>query len=94
MYLSSTNSRKLYLSTVRLTGKLTLLIHCPLDGEAYSGTQCTAQKFQAFLSTQGLVSSMSGVGNCYDNAVAESFFGLLKRERLHSQQYLTRAEAR
>lgn len=42
----------------------------------------------------GLVNSMSGVGNCYDNAVAESFFGLLKRERVHRRRYRTRAEAR
>jgi len=58
------------------------------------GTQYTAHEFQAFLSTQGMVSSMSGVGNCYDNAVAESFFGLLKRERVHRRRYRTRAEAR
>ncbi|MCA9498062.1 MAG: IS3 family transposase, partial [Nitrospira sp.] len=36
----------------------------------------------------------SGVGNCYGNAVAESFFGLLKRERVHRRRYRTRAEAR
>jgi putative transposase len=58
------------------------------------GTQYTSQEFQAFLQTQGIVSSMSGVGNCYDNAVAESFFGLLKRERVYRRQYRTRAEAR
>lgn len=37
---------------------------------------------------------MSGVGNCYDNAVAESFFGLLKRERVYRRRYRTRAAAR
>ena len=58
------------------------------------GTQYTAQEFQAFLQAHGIVSSMSGVGNCYDNAVAESFFGLLKRKRVHRRQYGTRAEAR
>ncbi len=58
------------------------------------GAQYTAHEFQVFLKTHGLVSSMSGVGNCYDNAVAESFFGLLKRERVHRRSYLTRAEAR
>ena len=58
------------------------------------GTQYTAEEFQAFLSKHGIVSSMSGVGNCYDNAVAESFFGLLKRERVYRRRYQTRAEAR
>ena len=37
---------------------------------------------------------MSAVGNCADNAAAESFFGMLKRERVNRRQYLTRAEAR
>jgi len=36
---------------------------------------------------------MSGAGNCYDNAVAESFFALLKRERVHRRHYRTRVEA-
>ena len=58
------------------------------------GTQYTAQECQTFLQAHGIVSSMSGVGNCYDNAVAESFFGLLKRERVNRRQYRTRAEAR
>lgn len=58
------------------------------------GTQYTAYEFQAFLTTHGMVSSMSGVGDCYDNAVAESFFGLLKRERVHRYRYRTRVEAR
>jgi putative transposase len=37
---------------------------------------------------------MSGAGNCYDNAAAESFFATLKRERVHRRHYRTRAEAR
>ena len=58
------------------------------------GTQYTADEVQEFLGKHGIVSSMSGVGNCYDNAVAESFFGLLKRERVNRRRYVTRAEAR
>ncbi|MCA9473458.1 MAG: IS3 family transposase [Nitrospira sp.] len=58
------------------------------------GTQYTAHEFQAFLHYHGIVSSMSGVGNSYDNAVAESFFGLLKRERVNRRRYDTRADAR
>ena len=37
---------------------------------------------------------MSAVGSCADNAAAESFFGVLKRERVNRRQYRTRAEAR
>ena len=37
---------------------------------------------------------MSSSGNCYDNAVVESFFGLLKRERVNRLRYHTREEAR
>jgi transposase InsO family protein len=37
---------------------------------------------------------MSGTGNCYDNAVAESFFATLKRERVHRCHYRTRAQAK
>ncbi len=37
---------------------------------------------------------MSRRGNCHDNAVAESFFNLLKRERIRRRAYKTRPEAR
>lgn len=58
------------------------------------GTQYTSAEYQRFLAEHGIVSSMSGVGSCYDNAVAESFFGLLKRERVNRRRYRTRADAR
>lgn len=38
--------------------------------------------------------SMSRKGNCYDNAVQESFFGTLKTELVHHEHYATRAQAR
>jgi len=37
---------------------------------------------------------MTAVGSCADNTAAESFFGMLKRERVNRRQYRTRAEAR
>jgi len=37
---------------------------------------------------------MSSTGNCYDNAVVESFFAVLKRERVNRVRYRTRDEAR
>ncbi|HSL05180.1 MAG TPA: IS3 family transposase, partial [Nitrospiraceae bacterium] len=41
-----------------------------------------------------MICSMSAVGSGADNAAAESFFGVLKRERVNRRQYRTRAEAR
>jgi len=41
-----------------------------------------------------LAHSMSRRGRCHDNAVAESFFNLLKRERIRSKVYCSRDEAR
>ena len=58
------------------------------------GSQYTSYEYQQFLETHGIISSMSAVGSCYDNAAAESFFGLLKRERVNRRKYVTRAEAR
>jgi putative transposase len=58
------------------------------------GSQYTSHEYQLFLSTHGIVSSMSAVGSCYDNAAAESFFGVLKRERVNRKHYMTRSEAR
>ena len=58
------------------------------------GVQFSSHDWQAFLKEHGLVASMSRRGNCYDNAVAESFFQLLKRERIRRKIYLTREEAR
>ena len=58
------------------------------------GSQYTSHEYQCFLKDHNITSSMSAVGSCYDNAAAESFFGLLKRERVNRRRYVTRAEAR
>ncbi|MEN4600734.1 IS3 family transposase [Pantoea agglomerans] len=58
------------------------------------GSQYTSHEWQSFLKTHGLEGSMSRRGNCHDNAVAESFFQLLKRERIKKKIYGTREEAR
>ena len=44
------------------------------------GVQYTADDYRAALDTHGMICSMSGKGDCWDNAVVESFFGCLKRE--------------
>ncbi|MBO0639775.1 IS3 family transposase [Pantoea agglomerans] len=58
------------------------------------GRQYTSHEWQSFLKSHGLEGSMSRRGNCHDNAVAESFFQLLKRERIKKKIYGTREEAR
>ena len=57
-------------------------------------TQYTSEDFQRLLADQGITCSMSRRGNCHDNAVAESFFQLLKRERIRRRIYPDRAAAR
>jgi putative transposase len=58
------------------------------------GSQYAAKAYRDALDEHGLVPSMSGKGNCYDNAVKESFFHTLKTELVHRQQYPTREKAR
>ena len=58
------------------------------------GSQFTSMDWASFLKAHNLEHSMSRRGNCHDNAVAESFFNLLKRERIRRRTYKTRAEAR
>ncbi len=58
------------------------------------GSQYTSHEWQVFLKQHNLECSMSRRGNCHDNAVAESFFQLLKRERIKKKIYSNRSEAR
>ena len=58
------------------------------------GSQFTSGDYQRLLKKYSLVSSMSAVGHCADNAACEGFFGLLKRERVNHQRYRTQDEAR
>ena len=58
------------------------------------GCQFTSDEYQHFLAAHHITCSMSAVGSGADNAAAESFFGVLKRERVNRRQYQTRAEAR
>ena len=58
------------------------------------GSQYCSKDFQEMLKTHKMKSSMSRKGDCWDNAVAESFFGSLKTERVFFTNYKTRQEAR
>jgi putative transposase len=66
----------------------TVLIHSD------QGSQFSSYEWQAFLKEHNLKQSMSRRGNCHDNAVVESFFQLLKRERIKRKTYATRSKAR
>ncbi len=58
------------------------------------GSQYASKEFQKLLKNVGAKCSMSGKGNCYDNAVAESFFNSLKTESLKEHNFKTREEAK
>jgi len=57
------------------------------------GSQYCSYEYRSLLKRFGLVVSMSGRGNCYDNAPMESFWGILKQELVHHRHYHTRREA-
>lgn len=65
------------------------LIHHTDQGRQYSSAA-----YVEMLKKHGMVQSMSRRGNCYDNAVAESFFSSLKNELVHHCSFKTREEAR
>jgi transposase InsO family protein len=58
------------------------------------GSQYAAGEYRQLLSNAGMRASMSGTGNCYDNAPMESFFHTLKVELVHQRRWATRDEAR
>lgn len=58
------------------------------------GSQYGSKDWENFCKSHGLLTSMSRRGNCWDNAVAESFFSSLKKERIRKTVYRTRAEAK
>jgi len=58
------------------------------------GSQFGSDDFARWCKEHHLVPSMSRRGNCYDNAVAESFFSSLKKERIKQKIYSTREAAK
>jgi transposase InsO family protein len=58
------------------------------------GSQYASGAFRSLLREHGITCSMSGRGNCYDNAAMESFFATLKKELIHQEDYVTRGAAR
>jgi len=58
------------------------------------GAQYASNSHRALLKSHGIIQSMSRKGNCWDNAVSESFFHTLKNELIHHRQFKTRSEAK
>jgi putative transposase len=78
----------LLMAVWRCQPKQSVTVHSDQD------SQFSSYDWQAFLKAHNLEASMSRRGNCYDNAVAESFFQLLRRERIRRRVYNTREEAK
>ena len=57
------------------------------------GSQYCSQEYRNLMERSGLRSSMSGKGNCFDNAPMESFWGTLKQELVHHRHYRSRQDA-
>ncbi len=66
----------------------------PLLHHSDRGVQYTSARYRALLDAHGVAMSMSRTGNCYDNAMVESFWGKLKTEMAHHEHFATREEAR
>jgi transposase InsO family protein len=74
-----------------------VMLRRPLEGLVFHsdrGVQYASEVFRAELRKVRMLQSMSRKGDCWDNAVAESFFGILKRELVYHETYRTRTEAR
>jgi putative transposase len=76
------------MALVRRRGPLHGLVH-----HSDRGSQYASGDYQAVLAAEGIVCSMSRRGNCWDNAVAESFFATLKVELVHDASWATRQAA-
>ena len=77
--------------------KAALTRRCPDDALLHHsdrGSQYTSTRYRDALAANAITVSMSRKGNCWDNAVAESFFATLKNELVHRRTWKTRAELR
>lgn len=76
---------------------MAIIRRCPKESLLHHsdrGSQCCGEEYQRTLKINGIQCSMSRKGDCWDNAVMESFFATLKKELIHRQKYETRASAR
>jgi putative transposase len=65
----------------------------PIVVHSDRGSQYASELFRSLIALYDCIQSMSRRGNCWDNAVAESFFGTLKQELIHRNHYTSRIQA-
>lgn len=90
--LSRRLTRELALRALRMA----LVIRNPPPGliqHTDRGCQYASHEYRQVLAAAGIQQSMSRVGDCWDNAVSESFFASIKKELIHRESYATRTEA-
>lgn len=87
--LTSELSKQALRDAIKRRGNVKGLLHHSDQGKEYY-----ASDYQELLKENEIVCSMSRKGNCWDNAVMESFFHSLKVEQVNHDDYRTRAEAR
>jgi putative transposase len=66
----------------------------PLIHHSDRGVQYTSEDYMHLMESHNMQPSMSRKGNCWDNAVAESFWSTIKKEHVNHEHYATRAQAR
>jgi putative transposase len=91
--IDATMTRELLLDALRMA----VATRLPAPGLIFHsdrGCQYASHEVCDWLAVQAMQQSMSGTGNCYDNAPMESFWHSLKVEETHRQDFATRAEAR
>ena len=90
----TSQSVNLVLDTIRLAMQKEKKVAAELQLHSDQGSQYTSQAYFDLTKEYGITPSMSRRGNCYDNAMAENFFSILKTECIYRHQTATFEEAR
>ena len=90
----TSQSVNLVLDTIRLAMRKEKKVAAELQLHSDQGSQYTSQAYFDLTKEYGITPSMSRRGNCYDNAMAENFFSILKTECIYRHQTSTFKEAK
>ena len=90
----TTQTVNLVLDTIRLAMQKEKKVAAELQLHSDQGSQYTSQAYFDLTKEYGIIPSMSRRGNCYDNAMAENFFSILKTECIYRHQPTTFEDAR